>query len=165
MIKIKKNEEWKTAFRTRYGNFKYRIIFFGLINISIFCQTMVNNTLAEYFDVFAVVYLDDILIYSKTLEKYIRHIKTILDKLRPSKKLDHKKIGPFFIKKQKGKLNYELDFPKEMKIYPVFHIFLLESANSETPVSTKLPKLSPGNEYKVEKIIDYDHRSQQYFVK
>ena len=48
---------------------------------------MVNDILAEYFDIFIVIYLDDILIYSKTLEKYIRYIKTILDKLRPSKLL------------------------------------------------------------------------------
>ena len=85
--------------------------------------------------------------------------------IRPNQKLDHKKIGFFFIKKQKGKLNYKLDLPKEMKIHPVFYISLLEPANPETPVSTKLSKLSSENEYEVEKIIDYDHKSQQYFVK
>ena len=79
--------------------------------------------------------------------------------------MDHKKIGFFFIKKQKGKLNYELDFPKEMKIYPVFYIFLLESVNPETPISIKLPKLSSKNKYKIEKIINYDYKNQQYFIK
>ena len=90
-----------------------------------------------------------------------KNFKTI----QPSQKLDHKKIGSFFIKKQKGKLNYKLDFPKKIKIHLVFHIFLLKPANSEIPVSTKLPKLSPENEYEVEKIIDYDHKSQRYFIK
>ena len=48
---------------------------------------MINNILAEYFDIFAVVYFNDIFIYSKILEKYIRYIKTVFDKLRPSKLL------------------------------------------------------------------------------
>ena len=77
-----------------------------------------------------------------------------------NKKLDHKKVGFFFIKKQKDKFNYKLNFPKEIKIYPIFHIFLLEPANLEIPVSTKFSKLLPENEYKVEKIIDYDHKNQ-----
>ena len=91
----------------------------------------------------------------------IKNFKTI----RSSQKLDHKKIGSFFIKKQKNKLNYELDLPKKMKIYPIFYISLLEPANSETPVSTKPPKLLSENKYKIEKIIDYDYKNQQYFIK
>ena len=62
-------------------------MFFGLTNAPVFYQAIVNNILAEYLDIFAVIYLDDIFIYSKTLEKHIRYIKTILDKLRPSKLL------------------------------------------------------------------------------
>ena len=85
-----------------------------------------------------------------------KNFKTI----RPSQKLDYKKVGFFFIKKQKSKLNYELNLPKEMKIHPVFHISLLEPANSEILVSTKPSKLSPENEYEVEKIIDYDYKNQ-----
>ena len=47
-----------------------------------------------------------------------------------------------------------------MKIHPVFHISLLEPANLKTPVSTKLPKLLPENEYEIERIIEYNYRSQ-----
>ena len=79
--------------------------------------------------------------------------------------MNYKKIGFFLIKKQKGKFNYKLDFPKKMKIHPVFHIFLLESANPEISVFIKPPKLSPENEYKIEKIINYDYKSQRYLVK
>ena len=85
--------------------------------------------------------------------------------IRSSQKLNHKKVGPFFIKKQKDKLNYKLDFPKEIKIYPVFYIFLLKPVNSEIPISTKPPKLLPENEYEIKKIINYNYKNQQYFVK
>ena len=47
----------------------------------------------------------------------------------------------------------------------MFHIFLLEPVNSEIPVFIKPPKLLPENKYEVKKIINYDHKSQQYFVK
>ena len=71
MIKIKESEEWKIIFRIKYRNFEYQIIFFGLINISAFYQTIINNILVKYLDIFTVIYLDDIFIYFKILEKYI----------------------------------------------------------------------------------------------
>ena len=52
-----------------------------------------------------------------------------------------------------------------MKIYPIFYIFLLKLINPEIPVFTKLSKLSSENKYKIEKIIDYNYKNQQYFVK
>ena len=58
-----------------------------------------------------------------------------------------------------------MDFLKEMKIYPVFYIFLLEPANPEISVFTKLSKLLSENEYEIERIIDYDHKNQWYLVK
>ena len=85
-----------------------------------------------------------------------KNFKTI----RSSQKLDYKKIGFFFIKKQKGKLNYELDFPKKIKIYPVFYIFLLEPANPEILIPIKPSKLSSENKYKIEKIINYNYKNQ-----
>ena len=71
MIKIKKNKKWKIAFRIKYKNFKYQIIFFKLINTPVFCQAIINNILIKYLNIFAVIYLDDIFIYFKILEKYI----------------------------------------------------------------------------------------------
>ena len=91
----------------------------------------------------------------------IKNFKTI----RLNQKLDYKKIGSFFIKKYKGKFNFELDFPKKIKIHPIFYIFLLEPANPEISISTKSPKLSPKNEYKIKKIINYNHKNQQYLIK
>ena len=102
LIQIKENKKWKIVFRIKYGNFKYWIIFFGLINIFIFCQIIINNILIKYFDIFAVIYFNNIFIYFKTLKKYIQYIKIIFNKFRPSKLLLGKKKCEF----HKYKINF-----------------------------------------------------------
>jgi hypothetical protein len=57
-----------------------------------------------------------------------RNIKTI----RPSDKLDHKKFGPFKIKRNIKNISYELHLPPTIKIYPIFHISLLEPTDPDT---------------------------------
>ena len=81
-----------------------------------------------------------------------QNIKT----MRPSNKLDHTKLGPFRVKKVKGDVNYELDLPKKMRIHPVFHISLLEPANTDTPVQTNPLGINPEfqtEEFEVKRII------------
>src|SRR5690606_21901102 len=82
LIRIAKGDEWKTAFRTRYGLFEYLVMPFGLTNAPATFQTYMNDTLREYLDRFCVVYLDDILIYSKTLSEHKDHVKAVLEKLK-----------------------------------------------------------------------------------
>nr|XP_036575327.1 reverse transcriptase domain protein [Colletotrichum truncatum]KAF6781880.1 reverse transcriptase domain protein [Colletotrichum truncatum] len=74
LIRMKSGEEWKTAFRTRRGHYEYLVMPFGLTNAPATFQTMINHVLREFLDVFVVVYLDDILIFSKTLEDYKKHV-------------------------------------------------------------------------------------------
>ena len=59
-----------------------------------------------------------------------RNLKT----KKPSKKLDHVKVGPFLIIEERGPVNYKLDLPKDSKRYPVFHVSLLEPADPNTPL-------------------------------
>ena len=82
-----------------------------------------------------------------------RNIKT----KRPSDKLDHKKLGPFRIKKTMGRLNYQLDLPRTMNIHPVFHISLLEKAPLGAPPApiTEIEPINPNAEYEVEEILDH----------
>ena len=65
LVRIKEGDEWKTAFRTRYGHFEYNVMPFGLTNASAVFQHMINDIFREDLDDFVVIYLDDILIYSK----------------------------------------------------------------------------------------------------
>jgi hypothetical protein len=82
LVRIKAGEEWKTAFRTRYGLYEYQVMPFGLTNAPASFQRLMNDTLHEYLDVFTVVYLDDILVYSKSREEHVRHVKLVLEKLK-----------------------------------------------------------------------------------
>jgi hypothetical protein len=81
LIRIAEGHEWKTAFRTRYGHFEYRVMPFGLSNAPATFQSFVNGILREYLDRFVVVYLDDILIYSSSPDLHIAHVKAVLEKL------------------------------------------------------------------------------------
>lgn len=81
-IRIAEGDEWKTAFRTRYGHYEYQVMPFGLTNAPATFQNMINDTYMEYLDDFVVVYLDDILIFSNTLEEHKRHVRLALQKLR-----------------------------------------------------------------------------------
>ncbi len=64
-MRIREGDKWKTAFRTRYGHFKYQVLLFGLTNASAIFQGYINKILAEKLDVFVIVDLDDILIYTE----------------------------------------------------------------------------------------------------
>ena len=92
-----------------------------------------------------------------------RNIKT----KRPSDKLDFTKIGPFLVKERRGKVNYLLDLPQTRK-HPVFHISLLEKADSETPLQTS-PVLDQDDdeEYDVKEILDcrITNGRKRYLVK
>jgi hypothetical protein len=81
LIRIKAGDEWKTAFRTRYGLFEFLVMPFGLTNAPASCQQFVNDTLREYLDIFCAVYIDDILIYSKTKKEHTEHVRKVLAKL------------------------------------------------------------------------------------
>lgn len=82
LLRIAKGEEWKTAFRCRYGHFEYQVMPFGLMNAPGTFQAFVNDILREYLDVFIVVYLDDILIFSDNQEDHDEHVKLVLAKLK-----------------------------------------------------------------------------------
>jgi hypothetical protein len=82
LIRVKEGDEWKTTFRTRYGHFEYSVMPFSLTNVSAVFQHMINNIFHEYLDHFVVIYLDDILIYSKNEEEHKHHVRLVLEKLR-----------------------------------------------------------------------------------
>jgi RNase H-like domain found in reverse transcriptase/Reverse transcriptase (RNA-dependent DNA polymerase)/Integrase zinc binding domain/Chromo (CHRromatin Organisation MOdifier) domain/Integrase core domain len=82
LIRIREGDEYKTAFRTRYGQFEYRVMPFGLTNAPATFQAYMDECLAPYIDDFAVCYLDDILIYSKDPREHEEHVCKVLAKLK-----------------------------------------------------------------------------------
>jgi Reverse transcriptase (RNA-dependent DNA polymerase) len=81
-LRIAAGDEWKTAFRTRYGHFEYLVMPFGLTNAPASFQAYANDCLRDFLDLFCVVYMDDVLIFSDTLEEHISHVKQVLARLR-----------------------------------------------------------------------------------
>jgi hypothetical protein len=81
LLRIAEGEEWKTAFRTRYGHFEYTVMPFGLTNAPASFQHFINDTLREFLDDFVNAYIDDILIYSETYEDNVRHTRKVLEAL------------------------------------------------------------------------------------
>jgi RNase H-like domain found in reverse transcriptase/Reverse transcriptase (RNA-dependent DNA polymerase)/Integrase zinc binding domain/Chromo (CHRromatin Organisation MOdifier) domain/Retroviral aspartyl protease len=84
-IRMKPDDVEKTAFRTRYGSYEFLVLPFGLTNAPSTFMSMMQDILAPYLDKFCISFLDDILIYSKTLEEHQRHVRMIMDKLRENK--------------------------------------------------------------------------------
>jgi len=77
-IYIKKGDKWKTVFKTRYSHFKYLIIPFSFANTPITFQSYIYKALGTLVDTIYIVYLDNILIYLNNKDKYIKHIKQVL---------------------------------------------------------------------------------------
>ena len=82
LLRMRPGEEWKTAFRCRYGLYEYSVMPFGLCNAPASFQHLTNDVFREFLDDFLVVYLDDLLIYSNTLEEHKNHVRQVLDRLR-----------------------------------------------------------------------------------
>jgi len=81
-LRIREGDEWKTAFRTRYGHFEYLVMPFGLANAPATFQAYINHAMVGLLDVVCVVYLDDILIFSQNEEEHEEHVKMVLERLR-----------------------------------------------------------------------------------
>jgi hypothetical protein len=81
-IRIKEGDEWKTAFRTRYGHYEYLVMPFGLANAPATFQNYIHKALGALVDDICVVYLDDILIYSENEEQHAEHVRRVLERLR-----------------------------------------------------------------------------------
>jgi hypothetical protein len=77
-LRIKEGDEWKTAFKTRYGLFEYIVMPFSLTNAPTTFQAYIYKALSYLVDSICIVYLDDILIYSKDEREHEKHVKMVL---------------------------------------------------------------------------------------
>ncbi|GBG85719.1 hypothetical protein CBR_g40447 [Chara braunii] len=81
-IEVHPDDQYKTAFQTRYGHYEFIVIPFGLTNAPATFQRCMNDFFRPWLDKFVVVYLDDILVFSRTLEEHQGHLRQVLEKLR-----------------------------------------------------------------------------------
>jgi hypothetical protein len=81
-LKIRPSDIPKIAFTTRYGLYEYTVMSFGLTNTPAYFMYLMNKIFMEYLDKFVVVFIDDILIYSKSEEEHEEHLRLVLQKLR-----------------------------------------------------------------------------------
>lgn len=81
-LRMAEGEEWKTAFITRYGLFESLVVPFGLHGAPATFQRYINDVLRDFLDVFATAYMDDVLIYSNTLEEHKVHVRRVITALR-----------------------------------------------------------------------------------
>ena len=81
-MKIKTEDIPKTAFVTRYGQYEFIIVSFGLTSAPAYFMNMMNKVFMEELDKFVVVFMDDILVYLATTEEHEQHLRVVLEKLR-----------------------------------------------------------------------------------
>ncbi|GIL68882.1 hypothetical protein Vafri_22136, partial [Volvox africanus] len=81
-IRIAESDIPKSAFRTPFGHYEYTVLSFGLVNAPATFQAAMNRIFGPYIDRFVVCYLDDILVYSRTREEHLQHLRLVLDVLR-----------------------------------------------------------------------------------
>ena len=81
-LRIKDADVHKTAFRTRYVHYEFLIILFGLTNALVTFMDLMNHVFRPYVDRFVVVFIDDILVYSKDRKDHDTHLRVVLETLR-----------------------------------------------------------------------------------
>lgn len=107
-IRIRPQDIEKTAFSTSTGHWEFLVMPFGLTNAPATFQNFMNDIFRPYIDKFVNVYLDDILVFSKTKEEHVQHLKKVLDVLKENKLVANLKKCEFF-KTELDFLGYKLD--------------------------------------------------------
>ena len=131
LIRIKEGDEWKTAFNCKFGHFEYLVMPFGLTNAPAVFQHMMNDILRDKLDLTLVCYIDDILIFSKTIEEHVKEVSEVLQRLadntlfaKPEKCEFHKEqveylgiwVGKGRLSMDHGKINAIKEWPTPTKV-------------------------------------------------
>ena len=91
-LKIKKSDVSKKAFKTRYGHYEFLVLPFGLTNATTAFMDLMNRVFHPYLDQFIIVFIDDILVYSKNEEEHVFHLRIVLQTLRDKQLCDKSEV-------------------------------------------------------------------------
>jgi hypothetical protein len=81
-VRIKHEDINKTVFRTRYGHYEFTVVPFGLSNSPVVFMSLMNGVFRDYLNKFVIIFLDDIMVYSRTKEEHKQHLRMVLQVLR-----------------------------------------------------------------------------------
>ena len=84
-LKVRAEDILKIAFRTRYGHYEFLVISFGLTNVPAAFMELMNKVFHDYLNKFIIVFIDDILVYSKTREDHEMYLRLALERLQSEK--------------------------------------------------------------------------------
>ncbi|GJS57291.1 putative reverse transcriptase domain-containing protein [Tanacetum coccineum] len=84
-LRVHEDDILKTAFKTRYGHFEFTVMPFSLTNAPVVFMDLMNRVCRPYLDKFVIVFIDDILIYYKTREEHVKHLRLVLELLKKEK--------------------------------------------------------------------------------
>ncbi|KAK3509790.1 hypothetical protein QTP70_011158, partial [Hemibagrus guttatus] len=82
LVRIKKGDEWKTAFHTTHRHYEYQVMPFGLTNTPAVFQALINGVFQDLLGKWVIAYIDDILVYSAPLEEHVLHVREVLSRLQ-----------------------------------------------------------------------------------
>ncbi|QRW23612.1 Retrotransposable element Tf2 protein [Rhizoctonia solani] len=99
LVQIKEGNKWKTAFKTKYGLFEYLVMPFGLTNAPAAFQDMMNEIFRDLLDVYVIIYLDNILVFSLNKEDHKIHVQEVLRRLQDNNLFCNIKKCHFHVKK------------------------------------------------------------------